>query len=413
MKLPALRSKIGSREFYIATLTFQQVADHVERIDDKLYVSKGLSDLLQRNISANAESICNYILNQPDIFFNSLVLAVYDNYPTWHQVVVKTEEDEYLQIGLLDFPGTHKIFPIDGQHRVEGIKAALEKNPDLADQQVGAIFIGHEHTEEGRKKTRRVFTTLNRYAKPISQRDGIVFDEDDTVAIVTRELLEEFDLFQGRRILDDQGKPIPPTNTEALTSLVSLYQCNMEVYKDYRSERDKKRPTKKSLEQALRFRPERDELDSFKKYLDGFWSAMKNQVEALSTFVATPKNAAAAFRSQTNGGHVLFRPAGLLPFVKVALRLRAVEESFEKVFSRMKSIPLALDAAPWQSVLWNHLEKKMITNSSKLVHLLMLWYCDPTSLTSKEQKQLREGYASRVGLEQNPDQALDGLKGSR
>lgn len=413
MKLPALRSKIGSREFYIATLTFKQVAEHIERIDDKLYVSKGLSDLLQRNITSNAESICNYILNQPDIFFNSLVLAVYDNYPKWHQVVVKTEEEEYLQFGLLDFPGPHKIFPIDGQHRVEGIKAALEKNPELGSQQVGAIFIGHEHTDEGRKKTRRVFTTLNRYAKPISQRDGIVFDEDDTVAIVTRELLEEFDLFQGKRILDDQGKPIPPTNKDALTSLVTLYQCNMEVYKDYRFLQDKKRPTKKSLEHALRFRPDRDELEAFKKYLEGFWTAMKNQVAALRTFAATPKNAASPFRSQANGGHVLFRPAGLLPFVKVALRLRTVDERFDQVFKRMQSIPMALDAAPWQSVLWNHLEKKMITNSTKLVYLLMVWYCEPSRLSTKEQKLLREGYASRIGLEENPDQALAGLRGSK
>ena len=37
-----------------------------------------------------------------------------------------THDDEYFDLGFLDFPGNEKIFPIDGQHRVEGIKAALK-----------------------------------------------------------------------------------------------------------------------------------------------------------------------------------------------------------------------------------------------------------------------------------------------
>ena len=50
------------------------------------------------------------------------------------------------------------------------------------------------------EKTRRIFSTLNRYAKPVTTGDIIALDEDDTVAIVTRNLLESFPLFIKDRI---------------------------------------------------------------------------------------------------------------------------------------------------------------------------------------------------------------------
>src|SRR5699024_5656182 len=108
---------------------------------------------------------------------------------------------ETYQMGLLDFPGNHKIFPVDGQHRVEGIKAALLEKPELKDQKIAVIFIGHKNDEAGKQRTRRLFTTLNRYAKPVLLDDIIALDEDDVVAITTRFLLEEYDLFTGKRVV--------------------------------------------------------------------------------------------------------------------------------------------------------------------------------------------------------------------
>jgi len=166
MRIPAIRAKIGTWTYYITTLTFQQINDSVSKIDDELHKSESLRDLIQRSITNNYLSIKDYLINQPDLFFNSLVLAAYDDYPNWIEIEVKYDGDETHQIGLLEFPSQHKIFPVDGQHRVEGIKAALREKPDLKLEQVGAIFIGHKNNEKGMQRTRRLFTTLNRYAKP-------------------------------------------------------------------------------------------------------------------------------------------------------------------------------------------------------------------------------------------------------
>lgn len=123
MKIPALRANIGNWDYYVATLTFKEVNDMVSRIDNELHKSESLRDLIQRSITNNYKNIKKYILNQPELFFNSLVLAVYDDYPDWREIEFTYDDEETYQMGLLEFPGHHKIFPVDGQHRVEGIKA--------------------------------------------------------------------------------------------------------------------------------------------------------------------------------------------------------------------------------------------------------------------------------------------------
>lgn len=66
------------------------------------------------------------------------------------------------------------------------------------------MIIGHTDSIEGKTRTRRIFSTLNRYAKPVGKGDIIALDEDDIVAIITRDLLEEYPLFQNKKILVSQ-----------------------------------------------------------------------------------------------------------------------------------------------------------------------------------------------------------------
>ena len=259
MKIPALRAKMGDWTYYVTTLTFKQVDEYVSRIDDELHKSESLKELIQRSITTNYLSIKEYILNQPELFFNALVLAVYNNYPDWREIEFKYDDIETYSMGILEFPGKHKIFPVDGQHRVEGIKAALKENPDLSNQKITTIFIGHKSDDDGMKRTRRLFSTLNRYAKPVKMDDIIALDEDDSIAIVTRELLELFELFTEKRVTKSKNKAISDSDKHAFTSIITLYQCNRELLKQFRRDRKNKFPNKerdkKSLATYLKFRP--------------------------------------------------------------------------------------------------------------------------------------------------------------
>lgn len=184
MKYPAIRSYIGDWVYYVSTMSFKDVASFVKRVDDELHHSELLKDLLQRSITNNYKSIANYIKTQQERFFNALVLAVYDGDPLWHEVKLEYEDgSEFYNLGVLELSGDEKIFPIDGQHRVEGIKSVVGETDDFNDEQIPVIFVSHKTDEAGMQRSRRLFSTLNRYAKPVSMRDIIALDEDDVVAI--------------------------------------------------------------------------------------------------------------------------------------------------------------------------------------------------------------------------------------
>lgn len=166
--IPAIRAQIGIWGYYVSTLSFQDIAEYVKPIDDELHKSELLRTMIQRSITENYISIANYIENQNERFVNALILAVYDGQPVWNGLRLKEIDEEEYSFGFLSLTGEEKIFPVDGQHRVAGIKKALEKNPGLAKEQVPVVFIGHSKDDEGMKRTRRMFSTLNRYAKPVS-----------------------------------------------------------------------------------------------------------------------------------------------------------------------------------------------------------------------------------------------------
>lgn len=408
MKIPAIKGKIGTWDYYITTLTFQQVNDHVSKIDDELHKSESLKDLIQRSITNNFKSIKHYVLNQPELFFNSLVLAVYDEYPEWVEIEVTYENLETYQIGLLDFPSSHKIFPVDGQHRVEGIKAALKENPELGKMNISAIFIGHKNDEDGMKKTRRLFSTLNRYAKPVTMDDIIALDEDDTVAIVTRNLLEEFDLFQNERVIYSKQKAIPSTNYKAFTSIITLYQCNIELFKFFYEKKTDKKPTKKNIEEYLKFRKSDNEINEFYEFSVNFWNDVKNNIGALKAFMKTDINPAKEFRN-SKGGNIIFRPIGLLPFVKSVLKIksRKGKTHFKTIIKKINSINLDITKKPWNYVVWNPISERMIMNNMSLTEIIFVYKYQTDLLTEKELEKLKSSYASKISYEEeNLDEVL-------
>lgn len=412
MKIPALRAKIGDWVYYVTTLTFEQVSMYVSRIDEQLHKSESLKDLIQRSITSNYLSIKEYIINQPELFFNSLVLAVYDEYPEWREIEFKYTGEETYQMGLLEFPGNHKIFPVDGQHRVEGIKEALKENPDLKDQRIAIIFIGHKNDEQGKQRTRRLFTTLNRYAKPVKDDDIIALDEDDTVAIVTRNLLEEYDLFTGKRVVYAKQKAIPPNNKEAITSIITLYQAHIELFKYFLQDKFNKKPSKTKLGEYLKFRPSDEIINSFQEFCVVFWDAFKSKLTFVNEFLTKQESPAANFRNNETGGNLVFRPIGFLPLIKASLAIyKREDKSFGDIFEKFNQVNFNLNSKPWHFILWNPRDKKMVMNSDAVAQLLLIYLYDKEILDAKELGKLKEGYASKISYkDENIDKVLDGIK---
>ncbi len=397
MKIPAIRAQIGSWIYYVATLSFKQVSTHVKRIDDELHKSKLLRELLQRTITNNYLKIANYIETQEERFFNALILAVYDGEPQWHEIRLEYDiGDEFYDLGVLELSGDEKIFPVDGQHRVEGIRKVTEESSKYDNEKIPVIFIGHQKDDEGMQRARRMFSTLNRYAKPVSMRDVIALDEDDIIAIASRELIDNHVLFSNGSILDSGSKAIPDRNQSAFTTIISFYECNKELLwmfikgKEIRNLEGTKVRGKSKIKEYIRIRPSDDDITLFINICIEFWTDLMNSFPELIEYANMGTLDSSKYRNK-EGGLLFFRPVGLIPFVRAAVRVKEHNhETFRSVFKHLPPQILYLNNVIWKNILWNADKKTMIMNNQPLTELLLLYYWDHSILSEKEHLKIRK-----------------------
>jgi len=416
MKIPAIRAKVGIWVYYVSTLTYTQVKEYVKRVDNELHKSIVLREMLQRSITDNYKQIATYISQQEERFFNSLVLAVYDGDPQWHEVRLNYGDDEeYYDIGLLELTGEERIFPVDGQHRVEGIKKVLSESDQFGEERIPVIFIGHKNDDSGMQRARRLFSTLNRYAKPVSKRDIIALDEDDSVAIASRELIEVHPLFENERILDSKGKAIPESNKKAFTTIITFYECNLELmhlFLEHKVVKDSDGRTMRGSSKAkeyIRFRPEQQELDAFISLCVDFWNAISCEISCVREYLASAP-ATENFRNK-DGGSLPFRPAALNPFVKAVIHIhKKTGNSFVEVLNKINTLPLKISDNIWAGVLWDNNNKKMLMNHQKVVELRLIHLYDPALLSDKELRNLVEGYASATQMRKEEAESELGIE---
>ena len=401
IKIPAIRGKIGNTVFYCTTLTFKQISTMVKKVDGELHTANSLKEQIQRSLTDNYIKIKDYILKREDRFFDSLVLAIYDGDPMWKEVRFEIDNEAYYNVGLLELTGQEKIFPVDGQHRVEGIRAALQVNQELGSETISVMLIGHQNTPEGREKSRRIFSTLNRYVKPVRLGDIIALDEDDSVAIVTRELLETYPLFTGNRVKVSNSKSMPQSDKEAFTSLMTLYECHLAIYRTYICQKEHKNFNKTQIKEKLKYRPTDEILNEFNQLLMGFWESMRLTFEEIGVYINNnSNNPAEELRSKENGGNLFFRPIGLLPFVEAVSRISlATNNSFDEVIAMYANLNRNVHSDLWDMILWNPMTKKMIMRNQPLVNYLLIKMIDVEVLTDREKTSMISKYATIFNID--------------
>ena len=393
MKIPAIKGKIGDTVYYTANLTFQQVNQLIKKVDQELHTSTSLREEIQRSLSDNYIKIKQYILNDPEHFFNALVLAVYDGQPIWTEIRYELEDEWYHNVGVLHFNGEENIFPVDGQHRVEGIKAAFKERPELASETVSVILIGHSTTPTGMRKSRKIFSTLNRYAKPVRLGDIIALDEDDIVAIATREMLENYPLFQGDRMKATNTKSIPTNDKSSFTSLITLYECHLELFQLYFYGT---LVTTNKVKQFLKKRPDDNTITSFVSYLTEFWNTFLSSFVELREYLNREiVTAANDYRDVQTGGNIIFRPVSLLQMVKAIAYIKTANNDISvlDILSRYNVIDRNISNGLWTNIIWNANSQKMIVNNQILLKYLFVYIYDKEILRPKHLEDFYQKYA--------------------
>lgn len=377
LALPALRGTFGDWTYYSAVVSLPELARRVS-FGNELHNNRELSAWIQRSLKGGrAGEIAEYLRKEPERFFNSLVIALYGGTPEWVPLALQAGREGSPQLGsaaeslgVLELSGSEELFAVDGQHRLAGMKRFMEVPPEMvadaaptaASDLVSVLFIAHQ--VDKKERTRRLFTTLNKTAIPVSKMERIALDENDVMAITSRRMVEDHAWFQTPRIALRHTNNLGSEDGVALTTIGNLYDVLRDVFLDVSGAR------KKELEYK---RPPDDEIEKYYKVAIKYFERLAAVEPALAEYFETSemKEVCQLHRS-SEGGSVYFRPMGLALMTEVAMRLK--KEKDGNWWEWLALLPKRLDQAPFNGTIWSY-RKTMDPKHRVLCRDLLLYMC--------------------------------------
>jgi len=404
--IPALRASMGTRVYYVSTLTLREVADRVA-FAREVHASEELNDLIQRRLSEKrSKKIADYLLREEQRFFNALVVGVYAGDPTWQDFGTISAESpsDQLEIppgaentfGFLRLTGNEKLFALDGQHRLAGIKRAVGKTVALDSERVTVIFIAHNAGTEGLQSTRRLFTVLNKTAKAVLKGDIIALDEDDLMAICTRRLVNESEALGRGQVAMRLINSLPPGNQVSWTTIAMVYDLLTILYSQVYPAVTGTKPT--PLDDLKSQRASDGELEDYYQFAVSYFQLLSEQFEEVAEvlFGERPADAVPIHR-HADGGSVLYRPLGQKIFTQVVSVL-CKKYTLEDAIELAGNLPTEIADEPYADVIWNS-RKRTMDNSGPAASLakdLLLYMLGQD--TQRETAVLSVRYADYLGV---------------
>jgi len=384
---PALEARMGNWKYYIVKMKMRELAADV-RFASEVYDDRTLDQAIQRALNEGRvkKQIVSFLTRRPDRFFASIVVASLGGAPKFYPVRITSDQrfevfvDQGLDqaFGVLTFSGEQKYYALDGQHRLKAIKTLLDRSaPESQDapegfseEEISVLMIVREEQWDASflQSYRRLFSSLNRYAKATDKDTNIIMDEDDAFAILTRRLITEHEFFQwvGREKesprVQTKGKNLNPTD-QHFTSLQTVYAINETlltaawrwnvgwgVGEDQELTRDKY--------VFKTFRPNEDYLDQLYDELVMYWDGLLEVIPDLRK-EPTAMRVHDLQAKDENGvnDHLLFWPIGQELLAKVARRLLnkrlpdPINPSKEAIVNALKAlgqVDWRLHQPPWR-----------------------------------------------------------------
>ena len=115
--------------------------------------------------------------------------------------------------------------------------------------------------------------------------------------------------------------------------------------------------------------------------------------------MSTDKNIAKKYRNE-EGGHLLFRPIGLLVIIRCVRSLRAGSLSVEEAVYKISKVPMTLSEDPWANLLWDPVNKRKITSpENQKAAERLLYYAVGGKLSDHELEKLKKELAGLLNKE--------------
>ena len=358
IQLPAIKGIIGDWVYYQTVMPFSEVVERIDN-DHSIREYKSLDDYLQRDLSARSKKIANYLLREKNRFFNSAIIGLFGGDPNWYNfdfapsAIPEMELSDHIldTIGILELSGTEKLFSIDGQHRIDGIKQALMEQTDkFKFDELPVIIIAHSDTKQGKVRTRRLFSEINTKAVKVSGLDDLITNESNPVDINTRRLYAEFTPFEKDKFIALNSTPNINAEAREFTSILNLKEVNKILYIDTFKFQD--------------VRPSDEIIDGLYEITLNFWQQAIDNIPSYNEVLYRKESPVSNFRNKEEGGSMLFRPIGIEILADGYRQWKIQRKETDLFWNEFLKIDDELSGNYWRDVIWNNAKKTMISKSS-------------------------------------------------
>ncbi|WP_188262699.1 DGQHR domain-containing protein [Azospirillum tabaci] len=355
--IPAIKAKLGNTEYFETTMKVRDLVQAVRPPKEMdRWANLGIEERMQRDADLKRikNQLAPYIVRNADRFFGSLIVLVYNGKVEFETMaeLAKSVPAAYKQIaqqiGFLTIDGGALIV-LDGQHRLLALRLVQQGDAEgdfaaeVPDDEVCVLFINYENDV----KTRRIFNTVNRYAKQTSRGDNIITSEDDGYAIVARRLLRDGAPL-GSRVYGKKSEDVVEWKNNTLTTRSTRLTTISVVYETVKLVLAHDKVAKLDPQD----RPDDDALDTYTEHVTKLWETLLEHIEPYQTAL-TDLSRIPEMRKDEAMTALLFKPAAQLALVDGVLRSMALGKlTLVDAVKRVNRIPdWSMGAELWRDII--------------------------------------------------------------
>lgn len=400
--VPAMKARLGDTDYFILSMKAQELADKVKIPREmKGWEDMSVEERYQRDLNYTRvrKQIAPYFANDNSRFFGAIIVAAmhFDAEKSFEPLsdVIRTLPNAYkvpaADIGFLTFSGGEVWIPLDGQHRLKAIQFAVTGQDErdrkipaitmpcdqLAEEDVTVILVGYEP-----KKARKIFTSVNKYAKPTTTGQNIVTDDDDIFAILAREVTN--DLIDARLVKFTSNTLT--RRDEHFTTLAIVYNCNEQIITG-------NFPNKIDKTQL----PEQQKITLYKQKVWEVWEQLLEGIDVFADALSDVEGTGDEKRREIRESYLLGKPVAQECLVRafVCLTNPPTSLSADDACENLNRLPWEItneNLQVWDRILWaGGVDGRIITKRRQLATKIIA-YLAGKKIKDDQKAELLEEY---------------------
>ena len=415
----AMKARLGDTDYYVLSMKAQELVSRVKIPKEmKEWHDASVEERYQRDINYNRvkKQIAPYLANDDSRFFGAIIVAAdhFDDnveFEPLNAVLAKGLPIRYRteaeNLGFLNFRGGELLVPLDGQHRLKAIEFALtgkdEKSnnipnvspcADLAREDVTVILVPYDV-----KKARKIFTKVNSYAKKTTTGQNIVTDDDDVVAVLSREIANDL---IGGRLVKYTSNTLGPGDAE-FTTLGIVYNCNEAIITNTF-------PTGRLDKTQL---PSKEQEQLYRGKVKDVWETVLEGVQVFGDAIHDKEPSGDKGRCEIRRRNLLGKPVAQECVVKAFVRLTGAPTNMAAVDAceRLNRLPWGISEENvqrvWQRVLWSGgVDGGRIITKNRRLSTRLIAYLAGERITDAARNELLEDYRGQFPEDERSGRGL-------